>query len=41
MIIELYSNDYLKTVNDTEYGTGGCDYVAEAFQYYLHKSKQK
>ena len=33
MIIELYSNDYLKTVNDTEYGTGGCDYVAEAFQY--------
>ena len=41
MIIELYSNDYLKTVNDTEYGTGGCDYVAEAFQYYLHKSNQK
>lgn len=36
-IIELYSNDYLKTVTDTKYGTGSCDYIAEAFRYYLNK----
>jgi len=41
MIIELYSNDYLKTVNDTKYGTGSCDYIVEAFRYYLYKDKKK
>ena len=34
MIIELYSNDYLKTVTDTKYGTGSCDYIVKAFRYY-------
>lgn len=38
MIIELYSNDYLKTVTDTKYGTGSCDYIAEAFRYRLCKT---
>ena len=41
MIIELYSNDYLKTVTDTKYGTGSCDYIVESFRYYLHKSENK
>lgn len=41
MIIDLYSNDYLKTVTDTKYGAGSCDYIAEAFRCYLHKSKNK
>lgn len=38
MITELYSNDYLKTVTDTKYGTGSCDYIAEAFRYRLCKT---
>lgn len=36
MIIEVYSNDYLKKVTDTKYGTGSCDYIAEAFRHYLY-----
>lgn len=35
MIIEVYSNDYLKKVTDAKYGAGSCDYIAEAFRYYL------
>lgn len=35
MIIELYSNDYLKALTDTRYGTGSCDYIVEAFRHYL------
>lgn len=35
MIIELYSNDYLKAVTDSKYGTGSCDYIADAFRCYL------
>ncbi len=38
MIIELYSNDYLKTVTDTKYGMGSCDYIVKAFRSYLYKS---
>lgn len=34
MIMDLYSNDYLKKITDTKYGTGSCDYIAEAFRYY-------
>lgn len=34
MIIDLYSNDYLKAVTDTKYGDGSCDYIAEAFRRY-------
>ncbi|MDE6844230.1 MAG: MerR family transcriptional regulator [Lachnospiraceae bacterium] len=35
MIIDLYSNDYLKAVTDSKYGEGSCDYIVEAFQYYI------
>lgn len=35
MIIELYSNDYLKALTDTRYGTGSCDYIVDAFRHYL------
>jgi len=38
MIIELYSNDYLKNVTDTKYGMGSCNYIVEAFRSYLYKS---
>lgn len=41
MIIELYSNDYLKAVTDTKYGAGSCDYIAEAFRHYLYVSQNK
>lgn len=40
-IIEVYSNDYLKAVTDTKYGTGSCDYIVEAFRSYLCKSEKK
>lgn len=32
-IIEIYSNDYLKTAFDTRNGDGSADYVVKAFQY--------
>lgn len=41
MIIDVYSNDYLKTVTDTKYGAGSCDYIAEAFRYHLHKIENR
>lgn len=38
MIVEAYSNDYLKRVTDTKYGTGSCDYIVEAFRHYSENS---
>lgn len=32
-IIDTYSNDYLKTMFDTQNGAGSADYVVKAFQY--------
>ena len=37
MIIETYSNDYLKRIFDTKHGSGSSDYIVEAFRYYLYK----
>lgn len=37
MIIDLYSNDYLKAVQDTEYGAGPCDYIVSALQCYRNR----
>ncbi|MDO4307106.1 MAG: MerR family transcriptional regulator [Eubacteriales bacterium] len=34
MMIDLYSNDYLKRVFDTKHGAGCCDYIVKAFRYY-------
>lgn len=36
MMIDLYSNDYLKKVFDTKYGAGCCDYIVKAFRCYLN-----
>ncbi|MCM1189987.1 MAG: MerR family transcriptional regulator [Muribaculaceae bacterium] len=33
IIMETYSNDYLKTLFDTKNGAGSADYVVRAFQY--------
>lgn len=38
MIIELYSNDYLKRVFDAKHGEGCCDYIVEAFRWHLGES---
>lgn len=35
IIIDTYSNDYLKTIYDTKHGAGSSDYLVKAFQYYL------
>ena len=36
IIIDTYSNDYLKTIFDTKHGKGSCDYIVKAFRYYLN-----
>ena len=41
MIIDTYSNAYLKRVLDTKYGTGCCNYIVEAFRYYSENNSQK
>ena len=38
MIINAYTNDYLSKVFDTKHGAGCCDYIAEAFHYYLENN---
>ena len=35
MITDIYySNEYVRAVNDTKYGDGASDYIANAFRYY-------
>ena len=35
MIIETYSNDYLKRVFDTKHGEGASEYIVKAFECYV------
>lgn len=35
MIVDVYSNDYIKAVTDTKYGPGASDYIVRAFQYWI------
>ena len=37
IIIDTYSNDYLKKVLDTKYGEGSCNYIVKAFEGYMQK----
>lgn len=38
MIIDTYSNQYIKTITDTKYGKGASDFIVKSFQYWLeHK----
>lgn len=39
MIIESYSNDLVKAVNDKKYGAGASGYFAEAFRHYFQHHK--
>ncbi len=34
MLIDTYSNDYIKSITDSKYGKGACDYIVKAFRYY-------
>lgn len=34
MLIDTYSNDYIKSITDTKYGKGASDYIVGAFRYY-------
>ena len=34
MLINAYSNDYIKTITDSKYKKGASDYIAQAFRYY-------
>lgn len=38
MMMDNYSNDYLKAIFDTKLGAGYCDYVVKAFRYYLENN---
>lgn len=38
MIIDLYSNDYPKTIFNTKNGAGSAEYVVNAFRYYLEQN---
>lgn len=35
VLIDSYSNDYVKAITDTKYGTGASDYIVNAFRYYV------
>lgn len=34
MLINAYSNDYIKNITDSKYGNGASDYIVKAFCYY-------
>lgn len=38
VLIDTYSNDYVKAITDTKYGNGASDYIAKAFRYYSDKN---
>ena len=34
VLIDTYSGDYIKSMTDSKYGKGACDYIVKAFRYY-------
>lgn len=34
MLINAYSNDYIKSITDSKYGKGASNYIVKAFRYY-------
>jgi len=34
VLIDTYSNDYMKSMTDSKYGKGASDYIVKAFRYY-------
>ncbi len=35
VLIDTYSNDYIKSITDSKYGKGASDYIVKAFHYYM------
>lgn len=38
MLINAYSNDYVKNMTDSKYGKGTSDYIVKAFHYYAENN---
>ncbi len=34
VLIDTYSGDYIKSMTDSKYGKGACDYIVKVFRYY-------
>lgn len=41
IVIESYSKDLTKRMNDAKYGEGSSEYIAKAFRYYFDKKENK
>ena len=41
VLIDTYSNDYIKSVTDSKYEKGASDYIVKAFRYYAKNSTPK
>ena len=41
MLIDTYSNDYVKGVTDAKYGKGAANYIVGAFRYYSENNMLK
>lgn len=39
MMIESYTHDTVREINDKKYGAGASDYIAAALRYYFHKEQ--
>lgn len=40
IVVESFSNEKLRDINDKKYGPGASDYAARAIHYYFHKSER-
>jgi len=38
VLIDTYSNDYIKSITDSKYGKGASDYIVKAFHYFSENS---
>ena len=38
MLINAYSNDYVKNMTDSKYGKGASDHIVKAFRYYAENN---
>lgn len=41
VLIDTYSNDYIKSMTDSKYGEGASDYIVKAFRYYSENNASK
>ncbi len=41
VLIDIYANDYIKNITNTEYRKGASDYIEGAFRYYSENNAPK